>query len=309
MALTTCRACGTALPANAHACPACGAAIAPVSYGEFRPAPPRPPEPRRPWWRTVGGWGSAAGWALIVGVLAFIAVAFVRGSAARGQRNVEEREMAQEEAHIRAVFVMMQDTLSNTTALDTTPRPLPTTDRAKRAWVISRMLVDRWVWERKVMQRHGVTRYTPPPVMGTTRYQGTARAYPEVGTYLEGRAAAIAEIQKTSAAWVAERTEALARESGLSASSIRELLPPGFGGRARDDARHVNAMLAIHRHYVRVDPRVRPSGEEMLSWQSEDDARRAHELAAEVNAAAALARQAAEERLAGEKAAFSRLIE
>ncbi|HEX6370134.1 MAG TPA: hypothetical protein VF006_14530 [Longimicrobium sp.] len=283
--------------------------MAPVPYALYRPAPPRPPEPQRPWWRTAGGWGSAAGWAVIVGGLALIAVAFVRGSAESGRRKVEKAEMAREEAHIRAVFVMMQDTLSNTTSLDTAPRPVPTSDRARRAWVISRMLVDRWVWERKVMQRHGVRGHTPPTQMGTARYQANAREYPEVGTYLEGRAAAIAEIEKTSAAWVAERTAALARESGLPASSIRDLLPPDFGGRARDDARHVSAMLEIHRHYVRVDPRVRPAGGEMLTWQRQDDAHRAAELAAKVNAAADDARQAQEQRLASEQAAFSRLVQ
>lgn len=309
MSLTSCRQCGAAVPAGSHACPACGAAMAPVPYAVYRPAPPRPPEPERPWWRTIGGWGSAAGWAVIAGVLVLIAVAFVRGAAENGRRKTEEAEMAREAAHIRTVFGMMQDTLSNAPALDTVPRPVPTSDRAKRVWVISRMLVDRWAWERALMQRHGVEGYRAPRELETAHYQANARDYPAVGRYLEGRAAAIAEIEKASDAWVEERTAALARESGLPAQAIRDLLPPGFGGMAPDQARHVNALLEIHRHWVRVDPRVRPAGGDMLSWQSQDEARRANELAARARAAADSARQARERRLDGEKAAFSSLID
>jgi hypothetical protein len=241
-----------------------------------------------------------------LGVL--VAVAFVRGSAAAGQRKVETAEMAREEPHIRKVFVMMQDTLPNAPALDTAARPVPTSDRAKRVGVMSRMLVDRWAWEREVMGRHGVRGARPPRVMETAHYQATARAYPQVERDLEGRVAAIAEIEKTSAAWVQERTAALARESGLPAREISDLFPPGFGGMAPDDAGYVNALLEIHRHWVRVDPRVRPGGGDMLSWQSEDEARRARELAASVRTAAAESRQARERRLAQEVAAVNRLI-
>jgi hypothetical protein len=77
---------------------------------------------------------------------------------------------------------------------------------------------------------------------------------------------------------------------------------------APDDAGYVNALLEIHRHWVRVDPRVRPGGGDMLSWQSEDEARRANELATRVNAAAAVARQARERRLDQEVAAVNRLL-
>lgn len=309
MSLTTCRECGTAVPANSHVCPKCGAAMSPVSLAAYRPAPPRPPEPQRPWWRTVGGWGNAAGWVLILGVLALVAVAFVRGSAAAGERKVEKAEVAREEEHIRKVFVWMQDTLTWASVPDSARRPAPTTGRAKRMWAISQMLVDRRAWERQVMERHGVRAYTPPAEMGTVRYQANARDYPAVGRYLEGRAAAIAEIKKTSAAWVEERTAALARESGLPASEIRGLFPPEFGGRAADDALHVNAMLEFHRYHVRVDPRVRPGGGDMLSWQREEDAHRARELAQQVNTAAVFSRQAREQRIANEKAAYSRVFQ
>jgi hypothetical protein len=309
MSLTTCRECGTAVPANSHACPTCGATMAPVSYGAYRPAPPRPPEPQRPWWRTVGGWGSAAGWVLILGVLALVGVGFVRGSAAAGQRKVEKAEVAREEEHMRKVFVWMQDTLTWESVPDSGRRAVPTTDKAKRLWAISQMLVDRRAWERQVMERHGVRTYKPPVDMATVRYQANARDFPAMGRWLEGRAAAIAEIEKTSAAWVEERTAAMARESGMPAREIRDLFPPEFGGRAADDSQHVNAILEFHRHHVRVDPRVRPGGGDMLSWQREEDAQRANDLANAVNTAASFARQAKQHRLVREKAAFSRVIQ
>lgn len=308
MPLTTCRECGTAVPAHSHVCPTCGAVMAPVPHAAYRPAPPRPPEPERPWWKTVGGWGSAVGWVFIVGVLVLIAAAFVRGSAERGRRNTETAEMAREEAHVRKVFGMMQDTLPNAPALDTTARPVPTSDRAKRVWVISRMLAHRWAWEREVMERHGVRGHRPPGVLETAHYQANARDYPAVGTYLEGRAAAIAEIEKTSAAWVEERIAALARESGLPAREIRDLFPRDFGGMAGDYAGHVNAMLDFHRHHVRADPRVRGGGGDMLLWQRENEGRRSDELAAKARAAADSSTQARARRLAEEVAAINRLI-
>lgn len=305
MALTSCRECGAAVPANSQTCPNCGVAMAPVPHAVYRPPAPRPPEPKRPWWQTLG---NVAGWAVILGVLALIAVAFVRGSAESGRRKTEKAEMAREEEHMRKVFVWMQD---STWALnpDSVRRPVPTSHGAARIWVISQMLVDRRAWERQVMERHGVSGDTLPTVMATARYQGNARDYPQVGRYLEGRAAAIAEIEKTSAAWVQEHMAALARESGMSASEVRDLFPPDFGARAADDARHVNAALEMHRHYVRVDPRVRPDGGDMLSWQQEGDAHRANELVARVNAAAVDTRQARERRLANEKAAFSSVVQ
>lgn len=305
MSLTSCRECGAAVPANSHACPSCGAALAPVPYAVYRPAAPRPPEPKTPWWRTLGG---VVGWAIILGVLAVIVVAFVRGSGEAGRRKVEKAEMAREGEHMRKVFVWMQD---STWALnpDSVRRPVPTSARAKRVWAISQMLVDRRAWEREVMQRHGVEGDTLPAVMETARYQGNARDYPQVGRYLERRAAAIEEIEKTSAAWVQEHVAALARESGLPADEVRGLFPSDFGGRAVDNAGHVNALLEMHRHYVRVDPRVRPAGGDMLSWQREDEAHRANELAARASAAATEAGQARERRNTSEKAAFSRVVQ
>jgi hypothetical protein len=309
MSLTSCRECGAAVLANSQACPACGATMAPVPYAVYRPAPRRPPQPERSWWKTAGGWGSAVGWVFIAGVLGLIAVAFVRGSAASGQRKVEEAEMAREREHIRKVFVMMQDTLPNAPALDTAARPMPTTDRAKRVWVISRMLVDRWAWEREVMQRHGVWGQTVPRTLENASYQANARDYPQVGKYLEGRVAAIAEIERTSAAWVEERMAALARESGFPADEIRYLFPHDFGGRARDDARQLNALLEVHRHWVRADPRVHPGGGDMLKWEREEEMRRARELAARARAAGDSTRQAQSRRLDEERAAISGVID
>lgn len=306
MALTSCRACGAAVPAGSKTCPNCGAAMAPVPAAVYRPPMPRPPAAKRPWWATLG---NVVGWAVILGVLGLVVVAFIRGSAENGRRKVEHAEMARETPHVRTVFGMMQDTLPNAPSLDTTARPLPTTDRAKRVWVISRMLVDRWAWERQIMVRHGVTRHTVPSTMETAHYQANARDYPEVGRYLEGRVAAIAEIEKESAAWVEARTAALARESGVPASEIRALFPPTFGGQARDDARQLEALLEIHRHWVRVDPRVRPAGGDMLSWQNQEEMNRANELATEARSAGTFSAQVRQERLNAEKAAINRVID
>lgn len=246
---------------------------------------------------------------LILGVLALVGVGFVRGSAAADQRKIEKSEVAREEEHMRKVFAWMQDTLTWESVPDSGRRAVPTTDKAKRLWAIGQMLVDRRAWERQVMERHGVRAYKPPVDMATVRYQANARDFPAQGRWLEGRAAAIAEIEKTSAAWVMERTAALARESGMPAREIRDLCPPEFGGTTADDAQHVHAMLKFHRHHVRLDPRVRPGGGDMLSWQREEDVQRATNLANEVNTAAAFARQAKQHRLTREKAAFSRVVQ
>jgi hypothetical protein len=255
---------------------------------------------------------TAAGWAVIVAVLAFIAVSFVRGSAEAGRRATETAEVAREQEHMRTVLAWVRDTSASTPAPGSAGRPLPTSDRAKRVWVISRMLEDRAVWERGVMQRHGVRGDRSPASWGTTRYAAyvaNARAYPEVGAYLEGRAAAIEEIEKASAAWVEERTAALARESGIAAGEIRDIFPPDFTGGALDQARLVDAMLEMHRHLVRVDPRVHHAGANRQRWDREDDADRFEELLEKQNDAIAASRQARERRLAMERAALSRAIE
>lgn len=306
MPLTSCRECGTAVPAHSHACPKCGARMAPAPHAAYRPAPPRPPEPERPWWKTASGWLTAAGWAVIVAGGVLFALFVVRANAAADRRAAEEAEVAREEEHRREVDAWLRDTSASAPVPESAGRPVPTSAGAKRMWVINRMLVDRSVWEREVMKRHGVEDDKPPPVdWGLSRYTAyvaNARAHPEVGTYLEGRAAAIAEIEKTSAAWVEERTAALARESGMPASEIRDIFPRDFAGAALDEARKVNAMLEIHRHLVRVDPRVQHGGGNRLRWEREDDADRFEELLAKQNDAVAASNQARVRRLARERA-------
>lgn len=308
MSLTACRECGTAVPAHSHVCTQCGASMAPVSLGAYRPAPPRPPEPARPWWRTVGGWMNAAGWGVIVGVCVLLAVAFVRGSAAAGRRATEKAEVAREEEYMRRVDAWVQDTSANAAVPDSAARPVPTSPRAKRMWVISRMLVDREVWEREVMQRHGVRGRGSPAEWETARYQASARDYPAVGRYLEGRVAAIVEIEKTSAAWMEERIAALARESGMPGGEIRGMLPRDFAGVTPEERREADVMLEVHRHYVRMDPRVRSGGGDQLLYQREEDMRRTNELVAKLHDAYAAAHQARASRLARDRA-LSRAIE
>jgi len=276
-------------------------APAPAAY---RPAPPRPPEePETPRWLT------AAGWVAVVAVCALFALFFFRASSAAGRRATEKAEVAREMEYLRRVDAWLQDTSASAPPPEGAGRRVPTSDRAKRMWAVGRMLVDRSTWEREVMERHGVRGNTPPAAWGTPRYWGNARAFPEVGTYLEGRAAAIAEIDRTSAAWMAERTAALARESGMAAPEIRDLFPRDFAEVGFGEAQLADAMLEMHRHLVRVDPRVQHGEGNQLLWKREDDVRRAEELVAKLNDADAASKRARVRRLARERAAITRAIE
>ena len=304
MSLTACRECGAAVPAHSHACPTCGASMAPASYAVYRPAAPRPPEkPER------AGWSTFAGWAVVLAGGVLCALIFFRWSAEVDRRGVEKDEVAREQEYIRRVNVWMQDTSATAPPPERADTAVPGSERAKRMWVISRMLVDRSLRERELLERHGVRGHTSPAALATTRYQANARSHPEVGRYLEGRVAAIAEMEKTSAAWMEERVAALARESGLPAAEIRALFPSGFAGVGPEEARLANGMLEMHRHFVRMDPRVQYGGGNQLLYEREDDVRRTTELAARLNAHAVAATQARERRFARERVALSRMFQ
>jgi hypothetical protein len=243
-----------------------------------------------------------------VGALVLLVVGFVRGSAQAGQRAVEEKEVVREQEHMRLVNAWVQDTLVDAPPPDSAGRPVPTSDRAKRMWVISRMLVERSLWEREVLQRHGVRGRGTPAAWNTARYQGNASHFPEVGRYLEGRVAAFAEMERDSAAWMDEHVAALARESGLPAQEIRGMLPSGFAGVTPEERREADVMLEVHRHYVRMDPRVRYIGRDQLGYQREEDMRATHELVAKLQAAYT-ATNHARERVRRERIALSHQIE
>jgi hypothetical protein len=309
MALTACRDCGTVLPAYAHACPNCGASTAPPVNTVYRPAPPRPPEPERPWWRTGGGWATAAGWAAVVALAAFAGLFVFRLSGEADQKAAAEAEVVREVEHYLEVDAWTRDTSFNAAVPGGARRPVPTSDEAKRMWVMNRMLVDRRVREREIEERHGVRNRRLPEAFETPRYQANARSYPEVGRYLEGRAAALAEMEKTSAAWTEERISALARESGVPAGEIRELLPPGFAGAAPGEERVMAAMLELHRHLVRVDPRLESAGGNMLRAELEDDLRRLHALAGKVQEAAFARAEGLKSKSAEDLAATLRVFE
>jgi hypothetical protein len=302
MPLTACRECGTAMPAHSPACPKCGARTAPASYAGYRPAPPRPEEPERP------GWLTAAGWVAAVAVCALFALFLYRLSTEADQNAAGEAEMAREQEHMVRVVRWMQDTSASAPVPESAGRPVPASDLPKRLWAISRMLVDGRVWEREVMERHGAGNGRPPAAWSTPGYLTNARAHPEVGTYLEGRAAAIAEIEKTSDAWLEERAAVLARESGLPASEIRGIFPGAFVGVASDEARMTDAMLQMHRHMVRVDPRVRPAAGDRQLWEREDDYRRFEELVEELNDATASFQQARGKRVDEQVTALNQWI-
>jgi hypothetical protein len=256
-------------------------------------------EPERP------GWVTAAGWVAVAALCALIALFLFRSSQAAGRRATEKDEVAREEEHMRRVLAWLPDTLASTPVPESPPAP--TSPRAKRMWVSSRMLKERKVWDREVMRRHGVRSFNPPAAWGTPRYWANARTYPEVGTYVEGRAAMMAEIEKTSAAWMEARTAALARESGLPAREIRDLFPRDFAGALLDEARLADAMLQMHRQLVRIDPRVHHAGGNQLRYEREDDFQRVQELIAKLNEATASFRQARARRNAAEGAVLSRL--
>lgn len=306
MTLTVCRECGAALPPQAYACPKCGTRVgmAPESPAAYRPAPPRPPEePKR------RGWATAAGWVVVAAVAGLFGLFLFRLSEEGGLRATERAEVAREQEHLLQVNAWMQDTSTSVPLPESAGRPVPTSERAKRMWVMGRMLVDRPVWERKVMERHGVKGPRLPAAWGTPRYAANARAFPEVERYVEGRVAAIAEIEKTSAAWLGEYTAALARESGMPAAEIRDVFPRDFRGAAVDYARHAEAMRQVHRHLVRVDPRVSHAGGKMLQWEREEDLRRLEELTDRLREAALHSVRASEERSREEAAALNRWIE
>lgn len=302
MPLTACRECGTAIPAHSRACPKCGARIAPaaVAPAAYRPVPPRPPqEPER-----SGGWRTAAGWAAVVGLCAFLGLFLFRLSAEADQRAVEKEEVAREVEHFRQVNAWMQDTSSTAPAPETAGWAVPTSARARRMWVISRMLVDRSVWEREVGERHGVKGLSAPAAWATPPYWANARSHPEVGRYVEGRVATLAEMEKTADAWMEARTAALARESGMPAAEIRAIFPRDFARAALDDARLADVMLELHRLAVRMDPRVHHGGGNQLLWDREDDVSRFDALLDTLNAAAAQSRQAQARRNSSELAAL-----
>ncbi|HST60744.1 MAG TPA: hypothetical protein VLK84_18735 [Longimicrobium sp.] len=274
---------------------------APVTY---RPAPSRPPEEPKGF-----RWGTALAWVVLVVGGVLVATFFYRLSNEIDQGAVAEEEMAREREHLRTVLAWMRDTTATTPAPGSAVRAAPTSDRAKRLWVINRILVDRHAWEREVMTRHGARGHTPPAPWGTAPYQARARAYPEVGTYLEGRVAAIAEIDRTSAAWLQERTAALARESGISAGEIRGILPAGFGAVAPAQAPLADAMLQMHRQFVRMDPRVRHAGGTELLYEREEDIRRVQELVARHNEAMKGWNQAEMKRTSQEVAVLNQWIQ
>lgn len=301
MSLTTCRQCGTAVPAHAQVCPKCGASVASVDLAAYRPARPRPPEPpQRTSWLTI------AGWVFIAAVCGLVGLFIYRGSVEADLRKAAEAEVKREIAHSQQVDAWLRDTSSTSLPPDSAGRPVPTSPRAKRMWVVSRMMVDRALWERELRKRHGIIRGTDTlQTMGKGRYWTNAREFPEVGRHLEGRAAMIAERKKTSAAWVEERTAALARESGIPVAEIRTVFTPDFAAEPEEEARLVDAMLATHRHLVRVDPRVESDGETGQLWDREEDVARFEELLEKQNAAIRAARMVHETKRAREIAAFA----
>jgi len=275
-----------------------------------QPVPPRAPaQPERPWWRTGRGWGTAAGWVLLAAFCAFGGSFLYRLSSAADQRATEEAEMKREREHTMAVDAWLGAPSPTAPPPDSTGRPVPNSRRAKRLWAVNRLLVDRALWGRAVMRRHGITGYTQPAAWKTAAFQANAREYPEVAAFVSGRAAAIAELEKGSDAWMAERTAALARESGLPAEEIRALVPSDFARLTREEIRLMEAMQEFHRHLVRVDPRVRHAGGNQLRFEREDDARRFHELAVNLDRANALTAQAQDRRRYSRAASLLRLMQ
>jgi hypothetical protein len=174
-------------------------------------------------------------------------------------------------------------------------------------WVIRRMLVDRAVWEREVMERHGVRRFSLPAVWNTVHFQANARAYPEVARYVDGLVAATKEIQATSPRWIGERTAALARESGVPESEIAYVFPRDGRGVPAEDARAADMMRKVHRHLVNMDPRVQPGGGDRIVYERKEDMHRVLELTREMNEATESASEAREQRFASEFSAIPRV--
>lgn len=306
MPLTPCRQCGTPISPHAQACPACGATVAPAPPAAYQPAPRRPPEPERPWWKTGSGWGTAAGWLVLLAVCGVIALVAFRASSAADRRKTEQAEVAREKEYLLTAHAYMHDTSASAPVPDSAGRPVPTSQRARRMWVVTRMLVERSAWQREVMRRHGVGLF-PPPSWDTPRYRANARAYPQVGRFLEGRAVAMGEMEKTYAAWMDARIAAVARESGMPADEIRGIFPAGFAPPAPGETRAAEAMLELHRDLVRMDPRVRPAGGNMLSYEREADLRRVQELEGRLKDALDAAIQGRHAKAAEEGAVLARV--
>ncbi|HET7233688.1 MAG TPA: hypothetical protein VFJ16_27005 [Longimicrobium sp.] len=272
--------------------------------------PPRAPaQPERPWWRTGRGWGTAAGWVLVAAALAVAGSFLYRLSSEADRGAAEEAEMKREREHTMAVDAWLGDTSVTAPPPDRTGQPVPASRRAKRLWAVNRLLVDRALWGRAVMRRHGITGFTQPAAWKTAAFQANAREYPEVAAFVSGRAAAIAELEKGSDAWMAERTAALSRESGLPAEEIRALVPSDFARLLPEELRLMEAMQEFHRHLVRVDPRVRPAGGNQLLFERDEDARRFHELAVSLDRANALTAQAQDRRRFSRAASLRRLMQ
>lgn len=300
MALTACRECGTAMPAHAHACPKCGASRAPGPVA-YRPPPPRPPqEPEGSSWRT------AAGWVLLLAVLAVCGIFFYRVSGAIDQHALAEAEVEREHEQVLTALAWVQDTLPTTPAPDS--GPMPTTPVAKRMWVIRRMEVARAVWEREIRARHGASGFNPPAPWPSVQYQGNARSRPALAKWFEGRLAAASEIRQASAAWIDERTAALAKESGMPAAEIAAIFPRDHGGVPEAEAKLADAFLEVHRHLVDADPWVRPGEGHSLAYQREDDLLRYNELAQKLDEAARATSQARARRITTVVAALPRAI-
>lgn len=289
MALTACRECGTPMPAYSHACPKCGATTAPGPVA-YRPPPPRPPqEPEGSSWRT------AAGWVLLLAVLAVCGIFFYRVSAGIDQHALAETEVKREHEHVLTALAWVQDTLPTTPAPES--GPVPTSPLAKRMWVIRQMLVARAVWEREIRARHGASGFNPPDPWTSVRYQANARSHPALAKWLEGRAAAASEIREASAAWIDERTAALAKESGMPPAEIAAIFPRDHGGVPEAEAELAEAMLEVHRHLVNTDPRVRPGEGNTLLYEREADVLRYNELAQKLDEAAQAANLARTQRM------------
>jgi hypothetical protein len=280
--------------------------MAPVQAAAYRPLPPRPlAKPERSGWWTAAGWAAALAGCVLFGVLVIRWAAEVDRRAA-----AEKAEMAREEEHMRKVIAWVQDTTGTAPLPGSADRPAPTSDRAKRPWVIGRMLEDHWLWERQIMASHGYSPNEPPKAWGTGRYQGSARSYPEVGKFLEGRVAALAEIEELAAAFMEERTAALARESGMPVWEVQELFSPDYAGTEWYEEEAAEAMLAFHRHLVRIDPRVQYEARtDRLLFDDEDEMRRAEELETKLRSAMDVWKQAREKRTAEGVAALYREIQ
>jgi hypothetical protein len=246
---------------------------------------------------------------LVAALFAFAGSFLYRLSSDADQGAAEEAEMKREREHTMAVDAWLGDTSATAPPPDSAGRPVPASRRARRLWAVNRLLVDRALWGRAVMRRHGITGYTQPAAWKTAAFQANAREYPEVAAFVNGRAAAIAELEKGSEAWMAERTAALARESGLPAEEIRALVPSDFARLLPEELRLMEAMQEFHRHLVRVDPRVRHAGGNQLRFEREDDARRFHELAVNLERANALTAQAQDRRRFSRAASLRRLMQ